>query len=148
MLASQRRPSTVKLKTYGRNFGQRLATACSSSAPSRGLNSSGRRTSSTSSVMATLKMPSCKASSRALGNMAIPPAVKVVIASGHFPKSALHRRNTFSRTSESYGHRQIHDSSAALDLKSLNRILQRVSQGLQIGGTSARFEDEMTKSRL
>src|SRR5581483_8847594 len=24
--------------------------------------------------------------------------------SAHFPKSALHRRNTFSRTSESYGH--------------------------------------------
>jgi hypothetical protein len=26
------------------------------------------------------------------------------IPSAHFPKSALHRRNTFSRTSESYGH--------------------------------------------
>jgi hypothetical protein len=25
----------------------------------------------------------------------------------HFPKSALHRRNTFPRTSESYGHEQI-----------------------------------------
>ena len=24
--------------------------------------------------------------------------------SAHFPKSALHRRNTLSRTSESYGH--------------------------------------------
>jgi hypothetical protein len=29
------------------------------------------------------------------------------------------------------------DSSAAFDLKSLNPILQRVSQGLQIGGTRA-----------
>src|SRR5581483_6665735 len=39
---------------------------------------------------------------------------------------------------------KIHDSSAALDLKSLNRISQRMRQGLQIGGTSPRFEGEMT----
>ena len=57
-------------------------------------------------------------------------------ASAHFPKSALHRRNTFSRTSESYGHWQIYNSSAVFDLKSLNPILPRVCQGLQIGGTS------------
>jgi hypothetical protein len=30
----------------------------------------------------------------------------------------------------------MYDSSAAFDLKSLNPILQRVNQGLQIGGTS------------
>ncbi|HEY1979597.1 MAG TPA: hypothetical protein VGH13_05890, partial [Xanthobacteraceae bacterium] len=58
------------------------------------------------------------------------------ISGAHFPKAAPHRRDTFSRPSESYGHQQIHDSSAAFDLKSLNRILPRVSQGLQIGGTS------------
>jgi hypothetical protein len=42
-----------------------------------------------------------------------------------------------SRTSESHGHWQVYDSSAAFDLTSLNPILPRVSQGLQIGGTSA-----------
>ena len=30
----------------------------------------------------------------------------------------------------------MYDSSAAFDLKALNPILQRVNQGLQIGGTS------------
>src|SRR5262249_17695011 len=64
--------------------------------------------------------------------------------SAHFPKSALHRPNTFSRTSESHGHQQIHDSSAAFNLKSLNRILQRVSQGLRIGGTR-RSRNHLTK---
>jgi hypothetical protein len=54
----------------------------------------------------------------------------------HFPKSALHRHNTFLRTSESYGHQQIYDSSAAFDPKSLKPILQRESQGLRIGGTA------------
>jgi hypothetical protein len=34
------------------------------------------------------------------------------------------------------GTSKIYDSSAAFDLKSLNPILQLVSQGLQIGGTS------------
>jgi hypothetical protein len=58
-------------------------------------------------------------------------------ASAHFPKSALHRRDTFSRTSESYGHQKIRDSRAAFDLKSLNPILPHVSQGLQIGGSGA-----------
>ena len=52
-----------------------------------------------------------------------------------FRSPRSHRRDTFSRTSESYGHQQIHDSSAAFDLKPLNPIFQRVSQGLQIGGT-------------
>jgi hypothetical protein len=32
------------------------------------------------------------------------------------------------------GTRQIYDSSAAFDLKSLNLILRRMSQGLQVGG--------------
>src|SRR5690242_10347738 len=41
-----------------------------------------------------------------------------------------------SRTSESYGHQQIYDSSAPFDLKSLSRTSPQMSQGLQIGGTS------------
>jgi hypothetical protein len=35
-------------------------------------------------VMATLKIPSCKASSRAFGNMAIPRSRKAVIAGERF----------------------------------------------------------------
>jgi hypothetical protein len=54
----------------------------------------------------------------------------------HFPKSAIRRRNTFSRTSE------IYDSRAAF-LKSLKSIMPRVSQGLQIGGTSLECSDPL-----
>jgi hypothetical protein len=39
------------------------------------------------------------------------------------------------RTSERHGHSQAHNSSAAFDLKSLNPISPRASQGLQFGGT-------------
>ena len=44
---------------------------------------------------------------------------RALATSAHFPKSALHSRDTVSRTSESYGHSQTYDSSAAFDLKSL-----------------------------
>src|SRR5262249_18357041 len=50
-------------------------------------------------------------------------------ASAHFPTSALHRRDTFSRTSESHGLQQIYNSSAAFDLKSLNPILAASESG-------------------
>jgi len=65
-------------------------------------------------------------------------ALQIGGTGAHVPKSAPHRRNIFSRTPESYGHQQIYDSSAAFDLKSLNPILRRMRQGLQIGGTSSR----------
>jgi hypothetical protein len=37
------------------------------------------------------------------------------------------------------GTTKFYNSSAAFDLKSLNPIVRRVSQGLQIGGTCVRF---------
>jgi hypothetical protein len=40
-----------------------------------------------------------------------------------------------SRTSESHGHWQTYDSSAAFDLKSLRQTSRQAVQGLQIGGT-------------
>jgi hypothetical protein len=57
------------------------------------------------------------------------------VPSAHFPKSARRRRGTFSRTSEKLWALAIYGSGAAYDLKSLNPILPRGRQGLQIGGT-------------
>src|SRR6516165_3175740 len=66
----------------------------------------------------------------------IVPCKAASILLPHFQKSAIRRRNTFSRTSE------IHDSRAAF-LKSLKSILPRMSQGLQIGGTRLECSDPL-----
>jgi len=60
----------------------------------------------------------------------------ILRSSAHFPKSALHRRNTSFADFGKLWALQMYESSAAFDLKSLNPILPRVSQGIQIGGTS------------
>src|SRR6516164_5351890 len=55
----------------------------------------------------------------------------------HFPKFVLHLSAHLSRTSESYGHQQIHDSSAAFLFEVPEQSSSLVVQELQIGGTSA-----------
>jgi hypothetical protein len=59
-------------------------------------------------------------------------------ANAHFPKF-VHRLSThLSRTSESHGHWQTYDSSAALLFEVPERYSPLAVQELQIGGTSVR----------
>jgi hypothetical protein len=56
-------------------------------------------------------------------------------ASAHFPKFVHHFSNYLLRTSESYGHQQTYDSSAAFRFEVPGFISPLAVQGLQIGGT-------------
>jgi hypothetical protein len=53
----------------------------------------------------------------------------------HFPKFVPRRRTHLSRTSESHGHQQIIDSSAALPFEVPGQSLPLAVQELQMGGT-------------
>jgi hypothetical protein len=55
-------------------------------------------------------------------------------ASAHFPKFVLRLSTHLSRTSESQGHQQIYDSSAAFPFEVPERHLPLVVQELQMGG--------------
>src|SRR5207245_11400770 len=57
-------------------------------------------------------------------------------ASAHFPKCALSRGNCLLRTSESQGHWQIYDSSAAYRFEVSGMKSRLALQRLQIGSTS------------
>jgi len=57
------------------------------------------------------------------------------MTSAHFPKFVLHLRTHLSRTSESYGHWQIYNSSAAFLFEVPESNSPLVVQELQIGGT-------------
>jgi hypothetical protein len=59
-------------------------------------------------------------------------------ASAHFPKFVLHLSTHLSRTSESHGHQQTYDSSAALPFCSSWMNSPLVVQELQMGGASAK----------
>jgi MFS transporter, YNFM family, putative membrane transport protein len=61
-------------------------------------------------------------------------------AGAHFPKFVHHLSTHLSRTSESYGHQQISDSSAAFLFEVPEQNSPLVVQELQIGGTSAAIE--------
>jgi hypothetical protein len=62
----------------------------------------------------------------------------------HFPKFVLHLSAHLSRTSESYGHQQIYDSSAVFLFEVPVQNSPLVVQELQIGGTSASSDASAT----
>jgi hypothetical protein len=68
-----------------------------------------------------------------------PQELQIGGTSADFPKFVLHLSAHLSRTSESHGHQQIHDSSAAFRFEVPGSNVPLAPQELQIGGTSAHF---------